>query len=164
MGRWTDLDTLNKHYNRPTLDQFTDAANLVDRARAAELGLDQTDSAPVSGRMRFLSDQNAALSARCEALELENAQLRAAEGLPVRPEPSPIVQVPISNRQVGRWNALDDDELRSAMGSERTQMRILVALGLSPAQKNYTRLRAEALRLGVELPAPWATARSAAVS
>lgn len=164
MGRWTDLDTLMKHYNRPSLDQCTDAAKLVDRTRAAELGIDQTDSAPVSGRLRFLSDQNAALSSRCEALELENAQLRTSEGLPERLAPSPIVQARSSNRRVGKWDALDDDDLRSAIQTERSQLKILVALGLSTAHKNYTRLRAEALRLGMELPPPWATTPNVAVS
>ena len=164
MGRWTDLDTLMKHYNRPSLDQFTDAAKLVDRTRAAELGIDQTDSAPVSGRLRFLSDQNAALSSRCEALELENAQLRAREELPERLAPGPIVQVRRSNRRVGKWDALHDDDLRSAIQTERSQLKILVALGLSTAHKNYTRLRAEALRLGMELPPSWATTPDVAVS
>ncbi len=164
MGRWNDLDTLMKHYNRPAREQLAEAARLVDQTRAAELGIDQTDSAPVGGRLLFLSEQNAALGAQCEALELENAQLRAGEGLPERPAPRPIVQVRNSNRQVGKWDELNDDDLRSVIRTERSQMRVLVALGLSPAQKNYTRLRAEALRLGVELPAPWATGRKTAAS
>ena len=162
MGRWTDLDTLMKHYNRPAREQLAEAARLVDQTRAAELGLNQTDSAPVGGRLLFLSDQNAALSSRCEALELENAQLRASEGLPERHAPNPIVQVPISFEQVGKWVGFSDEDLRSAIGLERSQMRILARLGLSPAQKNYTRLRAEAIRLNIELPALWATRKAAA--
>ena len=161
-GRWRSLETLLKHYNRPNEEQCTEAAGLRDRMRAAELGLDQTDQAPATGRMRFLSDQNSTLSARCEVLELENAQLRADKGLPERHAPIPIVQVPISFEQVGKWAGFSDDDLRSAIGSERSQMRILARLGLSSAKKNYTRLREEALRLSVELPAPWAARKAAA--
>jgi len=161
-GRWRSLETLLKHYNRPNVEHFTEAAGRRDRMRAAELGLDQTDGAPATGRMRFLSDQNTALSARCEALELENAQLRAGEGLPERQSPNPIVQVPITFEKVGKWAGFNDDDLRSAIGSERSQMRILARLGLSSAKKNYTRLREEALRLSVDLPAPWAARKAAA--
>jgi len=161
-GRWKSLETLLKHYNRPNEEQCTEAAGLRDRMRAAELGLDQTDQAPATGRMRFLTDQFDALSARCIELELENAQLRAGEGLPEHNAPDPIVQVPISFEQVGKWVGFSDDDLRSAIGSERSQMRILARLGLSSANKNYTRLRAEAMRLNIELPALWAARKAVA--
>jgi hypothetical protein len=164
MGRWKNLDTLMKHYNRPTHDQFAEAARLVDRMRAAELGLDQSDAAPVGGRLRFLSDQNAGLSERCQALELENAQLREGQAITPRSQASPIIQAPISKRPVGKWDAISDDDLRAAIASEHSRSRVLAALGLSSAEKNYARLRTEALRLAVELPDLWATTRDAEAS
>ena len=161
MGRWTNTKTLQENYNRPNRSQYTEATQLRDRARAAELGHDVSDEAPILGRMRFKDHKIAALSAKCDKLEHEIALLRFRLNEPERPPiDDVVVLLPKPEGRVGKWDRFSDIELLVVIESASSQMGILVSLGLSPANKNYVRLRAEATRLGVELPERWASLRA----
>lgn len=161
MGRWTNSKTLLKHYNRPNLEQHIDAVISRDRARAAELGIDTSDEAPAMGRLRFLKSQVDSLIVECDELALENAELRRQLSLSERSHRAEIVPVPLSNQVPGAWDVLSDHDLRSVIVAGVSQRGILDALGLSAAGKNYRRLRLEAKRLSLELPAPHASLRVA---
>ena len=163
MGRWTNSKTLKEHYNRPNEHQYVDANQLRDRMRAAELGHEVSDEAPILGRMRFKDETIATLSAKCDRLEHEIAMHRFRLNEHEPPVMDEIVQLPKRGR-VGKWDHIADSELRGAIESASSQMSVLMSLGLSTATKNYVRLRSEAMRLGLGLPERWASLRTDAGS
>ena len=162
MGRWTNSKTLQEHYNRPNENQFDGAIQLRDQQRAAELGLDVSDPAPILGQLRFKDQKISALSAECDRLKRELAKCGLLGNEIERPEIDESVRLPNPERLVGKWARLSDNELCDTIASASSQLGILVSLGLSTANKNYVRLRAEAKRLDVELPERWASLRTGA--
>lgn len=164
MGRWTNTKTLQEHYNRPNDDQFTHANKLRDQARAVELGHDVSDEAPILGQMRFKDHKIAALSAKCDGLEHEIALLRIRLNEPERPPIDLVARLPKPEGRIGKWGRITDHEIRDAIESASSQLDILLSLRLSAAAKNYDRLRAEATRLGIDLPERWASLRASTIN
>jgi len=159
MGRWTDAETLRTHYHRLYGGAHDEAAMQLERRRAAELGEDSGPGVPVDARVRFLERQMSTVREERDAVADENADLRAQLGLPKRVGEG-SKQVPVKRKRASKWGEIPDDRLREIIGSSTSQMQALQQVGVAPAAKNYERLRREAERLCVDLPATWASLRS----
>jgi hypothetical protein len=158
MGRWTNAETLRKHYHRLYGGAHDEAAMQLERRRAAELGEDSGPGVPVDARVRFLERQVTTVTAERDAVAGENAALRAQFGLPKRAAEG-IEQVPVKRKRASKWRAISDDRLQEIIESSASQLQALQQVGVAPTAKGYERLRREAERLGVELPATWASQR-----
>jgi integrase len=165
MGRWTNIETLRRHYFRVRDTAKVKATGSLDAQVRGELGLDPVEMADPGDRIHYLEG-------RVVHLEAELATLRAAfdeSGL----DPAELVwkpAVPIRKKRSGgawgqwdrstvdwdRSSALDDhDRLRDAVAAGGSRSDVLKHMGLSAATKNYRRLESVADELGLELPPKW---------
>jgi hypothetical protein len=159
MGRWANLETLRSHYHRLYGGEHAEAAMALDRLRAAELGEDSGPGVSIDARVRFLERQVTTLTAALDALTGENTDLRVQLRLPDR-VPEGIEQVPVRKKRPSKWRKVPDADLREIIETSASGAKALQQVGVTPAVKNYERLRREAERLGVELPATWTSLRN----
>ena len=143
MGRWTNLNTLLKHYNRLRDASKARAAAALDAQARGELGIAGGEALDPTAQVVALSRRNEALAERISMLE---EQLRNTGH-----NPTPDIA-----RNNKKRSVLDDDALLTQLISEgHTRGRILEIVGLSLATKNYARLDARATELGLTLPPKW---------
>ena len=164
MGRWSNTQTLTRHYFRLYGEAYLHAANALSRMRTAELGHDTSEDASVTGRLHFLDHRAQELTDERDDLFEENRELRERLGMATRArsEESAIVPVPVLTRRVSKWANVSDDELRRLIAAASSQKAVLESVGVSFASKNYKRLRREALRLGLSLPEKFQSLRKKA--
>ena len=145
MGRWTNIDTLQKHYHRIRDVSKTAAAAALDLDARGELGLSTQDDATLESRVRFQQR-------RIEVLEGElketHAQLAAnnIDLQALKPAPTPAPQ------RVENWWE-DTDKVRAAVAKHSKQSAIIRALSHVTAQHtDYAKLAEVAALHDIELP------------
>lgn len=159
MGRWSDPAVLRRHYFRLYGEAYDEAVRRLTAMEAAELGDDQSPTAPLEGRLCYLQDQVRSLALERDQLLDEVDQLRAQLHMEPRPHAPAADALRVKSPRPSKWARIDDGQLRAILSTSRNRVEALERVGVTPATKNYKRLEAEALRLGVTLPAKWATPR-----
>lgn len=148
MGRWSNLDTLKRHYNRiRDTEKFKAARTLNDLAKT-ELGLIDTDggATPAEARVASLVRRNTDLVERIAALERVISELGGATDAVVEQAGRVTVERP------RKWT---DDDLRAAIESSKTRKEIVERLGVALTKKNYQRIEERAAKLRLTLPPRW---------
>ena len=145
MGRWSNIDTLQKHYHRQRDASKTAAAAALDVDARGELGLSANDDATLESRVRFQQR-------RIEVLEAERTELHAllvANNINVqalKPAPAPAPQ------RVENWWE-DVNKIRLAAAKHTTQSEIIRTLSnVSPQAAGYAKLAEVAALHDIELP------------
>lgn len=112
MGRWSNPQTLYRHYVRLYGEANEQAVGRLDLQVAVELGLDLSDNTPLEGRIVFYERQAATLTAEHDHLLVEIDDLRHLAGLGPRSQPDAPTPVAINSGRPSKWNQKSDEELR----------------------------------------------------
>jgi hypothetical protein len=145
MGRWTNIDTLQKHYHRQRDVTKTAAAAALDLDARGELGLSTQDDATLESRVRFQQRRIEVLESDLKEiharLAANNIDLQA-----LQPAPAPAPQ------RVENWWE-DIDKVRVAVAKHSNQSAIIRALSHVTAQQpDYAKLAEVAALHDMELP------------
>ena len=145
MGRWSNIDTLQKHYHRMRDVSKTAAAAALDVDARGELGLSTNGDATLESRVRFQQR-------RIEVLEAERTELHAllaANNINVqalKPAAAPAPQ------RVENWWE-DVDKIRVAATNHSSQRAIIQTLSNASAHgADYGKLAEAAALHDIELP------------
>lgn len=145
MGRWSNIETLLRHYHRTRDEARWQAARQLSDAADVELGREGGDhELDVEVRLRLLEQ-------RAKAAEVEASILR--QRLEALGQLSQAPAPPTSSR----WN--DADRLSSAVEGAGSRLEVLKRLGVAAAGKNYERLEAACREAGLVLPGRWDSLR-----
>jgi len=145
MGRWTNIDTLQKHYHRIRDASKTAAAAALDLDARGELGLSTNDGATLETRVRF---QQRHIEALQSELKETHAQLAAnnIDLQALKPAPTPAPQ------RIENWWE-DTDKVRAAVAKHGNQSAIIRALShVTAQQSDYAKLAEVAALHDIELP------------
>jgi hypothetical protein len=157
MGRWTNVNTLRRHYVRIRDTSRASAAAALDAQARGELGLatagelGPSDENPyLRATIKHLTDKLERYKAALVEHGVDVDALDTPTVEPVRLRPPPGQQAPRQKRPPSPFE--DDDLLRRCVREGQSRNQVLIALGVAPATKNYRRLEQRAAELGLELP------------
>lgn len=151
LGRWTNQDTMKRHYTRVNVTTRRAAAEAVERHKAIEMGEAPPDAT--------LLEEATSLKRQIAALEDELAVCRlsmAAQGVEAA---APPTRVQACERPPTKFN---DDAVRAAVRAGGSRKAMLEHIGVALAKKNYERLEQRCNELGLELPPLQTNARDRA--